>query len=175
MISVYLRAVLAAVGIAAIGGPVVGQSDGDMLFSPEATQSCLDRAADEPARRACIGAGANACMEGDAEGFTTIGMMSCINQELDWWDDRLNARYTALMAEEKASDAELDKLGSSAPRLAPALRAMQRAWIPYRDAACEYEQAQWGGGSGSGPAVLGCHMRMTAEQVLHLEGFLGDG
>jgi uncharacterized protein YecT (DUF1311 family) len=49
---------------------------------------------------------------------------------------------------------------------------MQRAWIGYRDAACDYERAQWGGGSGGGPATAGCLMRLTGEQALALEGRL---
>ena len=46
---------------------------------------------------------------------------------------------------------------------------MQRAWIEYRDATCAYEAAQWGGGTGAGPAFAGCLMRLTAEQALYLE------
>ncbi|MFT5363966.1 MAG: hypothetical protein ACI9VX_001592 [Dinoroseobacter sp.] len=51
---------------------------------------------------------------------------------------------------------------------------MQRAWIEYRDATCSYEAAQWGGGTGAGPAFAGCLTRLTAEQALYLE-FEGMG
>ena len=46
---------------------------------------------------------------------------------------------------------------------------MQRAWIGYRDAACAYEASQWGGGTGAGPAAVGCMMTLTGRQALALE------
>ena len=46
---------------------------------------------------------------------------------------------------------------------------MQRAWIGWRDATCDYERAQWGGGTGGGPATVACLMRLTGEQALYLE------
>jgi uncharacterized protein YecT (DUF1311 family) len=53
------------------------------------------------------------------------------------------------------------------------LKAMQRAWIAYRDAACRHEQAQWMGGTGGGPARMSCHAHETAQQALRLEGWWG--
>jgi uncharacterized protein YecT (DUF1311 family) len=51
---------------------------------------------------------------------------------------------------------------------------MQRAWIGYRDAACAYEESQWGGGTGGGPASVDCAMRLTARQALALEARLAQ-
>jgi len=104
----------------------------------------------------------------DSAGSTNVGMGFCYGAERDDWDARLNASYTQLMAIEKAIDAELEQLGSAAPKTAPVLRDMQRAWIAFRDASCNYEGSQWGGGSGTGPAMSLCAMRMTAEQALTL-------
>jgi uncharacterized protein YecT (DUF1311 family) len=70
---------------------------------------------------------------------------------------------------DKAAAAELQELGSAAPPPAVALREMQRAWIAWRDAACDYEVSQWGGGTGGGPAWSQCAMQMTGEQALALE------
>jgi uncharacterized protein YecT (DUF1311 family) len=60
-------------------------------------------------------------------------------------------------------------LGSAAPSQGDALKNMQRAWIAYRDATCDYERSHWGGGTGGGPATVSCLMYMTAEQALYLE------
>ena len=119
-------------------------------------------------RRQCIGMSANACMENSPEGFTTIGMMECIDNERVYWDGQLNQTYKLLKDAYKPQDAELDSLQSSAPRMVPALRDMQRSWITYRDATCDFEQSQWGGGSGGGPAVLSCMLRLTANQSIYL-------
>ncbi|MEO0774677.1 MAG: lysozyme inhibitor LprI family protein, partial [Pseudomonadota bacterium] len=68
----------------------------------------------------------------------------------------------------RASDAEMASIGASVASQEEALRAMQRAWIAYRDATCDYEYSQWGGGTGGGPALIGCIMRETGEQTLYL-------
>jgi len=60
---------------------------------------------------------------------------------------------------------------SAAVSVEESLRTMQRAWISFRDASCLYEQAQWMGGTGGGPATQACHMHETARQALKLEGW----
>jgi uncharacterized protein YecT (DUF1311 family) len=76
------------------------------------------------------------------------------------------------MARHEAGDAEVKAEGIEAPSVAEALRGMQRAWIVYRDEACDYERAQWAGGTGGGPATAACLMQQTGEQALALEGRL---
>jgi len=148
------------------GLPVAAQS---VTYSDEHTASCLDAGNTFEEKKACIGVSANACMEDSVGGFSTVGMGACLNRELRWWDARLNASYRAVMADDKATDAQYIADQISAPSLAKALKAMQRAWIPYRDNRCNYESAQFGGGTGQGPAQLGCLLTMTAEQTLFLE------
>ncbi|MDV7142947.1 lysozyme inhibitor LprI family protein [Tropicimonas sp. TH_r6] len=156
-----------------VAGPGLAQDLPD--FSAMATEACLDGAADLPAREACVGASANACMESNSAGYTTVGMGYCFDQELSYWDGRLNVAYGQVMAKDKAIDTEMAEIGSSAPSLSEALRAMQRVWIPFRDASCDYERAKWGGGTGGGPATLSCLMYETARQALILEIRLEHG
>ena len=150
----------------AVSAPVLAQ---DVPFSIEATESCLEAGRGE----ACIGEAAGQCMD-TPDGYTTVGMGACLGRELDWWDARLNAAYGRLMEIEKAADAEMKEIGATAPEMATALRAMQRAWIPYRDALCDYERSQWGGGTGQGPATAACLMTETGRQALWLERRLED-
>jgi uncharacterized protein YecT (DUF1311 family) len=145
----------------------VGQ---DMVFDPAPTEACLAAAPADVA--SCIGHAADACMVENEMGETTIGMGFCLSQEWAWWDARLNAAYGALMARHEAGDAEVKAEGIEAPSVAEALRGMQRAWIVYRDEACDYERAQWAGGTGGGPATAACLMQQTGEQALALEGRL---
>jgi len=104
-------------------------------------------------------------------GDTTIGMIECLQDELSYWDKRLNAAYAQRVSAAKQEDAEMNKIRSLASTLEDSLRKMQRAWISYRDATCLYEQAQWQGGTGGGPATAACHMHETARQTLRLEGW----
>lgn len=147
--------------------PVHAQS---VEYDNGATETCLDSGTDA---RNCVGESANACM-GTPGGSSTPGMGYCFSQELGFWDDRLNAAYGALMQIERRLDADVTTLGGNIPARASALRDMQLAWITYRDAACVYEYAQWGGGSGGGPANAACLMQITAAQAIELERRLED-
>ncbi|MEM7491553.1 MAG: lysozyme inhibitor LprI family protein [Pseudomonadota bacterium] len=143
----------------------------DVAFSPTATTACL--VTDAPPR-SCIGMSAELCMEDTDGGMTTVGMSACTWAEAEYWDDRLNAAYTALLAAHQASDAENTRLGLTVPSLAETLRDMQRAWIPHRDATCAYERAWWAGGTGQGPAGAACMLQLTGEQALELEARLPE-
>ena len=114
----------------------------------------------------CVGLAANHCMEASDTGFSTAGMSSCTDQELAWWDDRLNLIYGNLRNRLQQFDAEAP---AYAPSQVDALKEMQRAWIPYRDAKCEFVATEWTGGSGAGPATLWCLMDETARQTIYLE------
>lgn len=147
--------------------PEAGQAQ-ELIFDMHQTLSCIQAAPTGAAARDCIGASANACMNATDMGGTTVGMGGCIDSELTYWDDRLNASYGSLRAKDRSEDAEFGGSAGYASQ-AEALRDMQRAWIVWRDATCDYERAQWGGGTGGGPATLGCLLRLTAEQALYLE------
>jgi len=147
----------------------------DLAFDPGATVDCLEQAdwTGGPPYD-CVGEAANQCMA-TADGSTTVGMGFCMDAEWQWWDARLNRVYGELMQQNKATDAEMMSIGATVPSLAENLKAMQRAWIPFRDAACDYEMAQWGGGTGQGPALVGCLMMETGRQTLSMEARLGEG
>ncbi|MEO0372234.1 MAG: lysozyme inhibitor LprI family protein [Pseudomonadota bacterium] len=152
--------------LALLATPVAAQ---DLTFSPGATEACLSGTQDLNGQQACIGASAEACMNDTPGGHSTYGMGGCLSAEADYWDAQLNAAYGAVIAEARATDAEMADIGGPAvASQEDALRAMQRAWIAYRDATCDYEYSQWGGGTGGGPAIAACIMRETGEQALYL-------
>lgn len=146
----------------------------DLSFDIAPTEECIG-AADwsEGPPYDCIGMAANACMA-TPDGSTTVGMNFCLDAEWQWWDARLNANYKEVMANDKAIDADNAGAGATVPSLSENLKAMQRAWISFRDAACNYEMAQWGGGTGQGPALTGCLMSETGRQALRLALRLGE-
>lgn len=136
-------------------------------YDPLILQSCVETQSVEM-RSACIGMAANRCTYGPG-GASTVGTVLCLDAELRQWDTMLNEAYQQLSARDEAADEEMGDELPAVPRLAPSLRDMQRAWIAFRDAACTYEAAQWGGGSGAGPATSNCLMQMTARQALALQ------
>lgn len=175
------NAKVAPLAVTVLAGSLViaGPSQAEPVFAPDATEACVSEAyATSPglsghAVLGCAGRAAAACMMTPG-GDTTIGMMECLDGERDYWDARLNTAYSERMTIAKKQDAEMRDLGSTAALTEDSLRTMQRAWIAFRDASCLYEQAQWMGGTGGGPATVACHMHETARQALKLEGWWGQ-
>lgn len=126
-------------------------------FDPAPMVACLEA----EGGRDCAGRAARACMEGEG-GQTTLGMNQCLAAERDLWDARLNDAYRLGM----------DRV---TPVRAEALREMQRRWIAFRDAACNYEAARYDGGSLAGTVRLQCQMELTADQALRLDASLAEG
>ncbi|WP_425070447.1 lysozyme inhibitor LprI family protein [Sagittula sp. S175] len=142
----------------------------ELVFSPEGTMQCM---MENPGMEvSCIGVSADECMADTEGGGSTVGMGGCLDAELSFWDARLNAAYGARMTAAKAADAEARAGGWTAPSQEEALRTMQRAWIGFRDARCAYAASLWGGGTGAGPATIGCLMLTTGEQALYLENYV---
>ena len=148
-----------------LASPLAAQ---DLDYSDTQTKSCLAKAGDLAAKNMCIGESSGACME-TPNGGTTVGMGGCLDGELQFWDALLNTNYQASMTDAKALDAENKTFNPNLPSQETALRDMQRAWIPFRDAACDYERSKWGGGTGGSPATLACLMELTGQQALRLE------
>lgn len=157
-----------------IAGAAAAQ-EGAPAFDGGLIDACLQTQAGEDGRpESCIGVAADPCMNAPGA-YSTVGMGYCLSRELDHWDALLNDSYQAVLAQAEAADAEMAEFGSAAAEQAPLLRAMQRSWISYRDAACSYEGSRWGGGTGAGPAGTQCALTLTARQYLWLRGYQGGG
>ncbi len=167
MKAAFLTVIVLALGLMVPGQRATAQ---DLEFSILPLADCLTEAGDDQDdRRLCIGTSAQACIAATPDGSTTYGMGGCLDQERGWWDTKLNSLYRMIRAKARANDTEMKRIGASVPSTEIALRDMQRAWIAWRDATCDFERAQWGGGSGSGVATLLCQLRLTGEQALYLE------
>jgi uncharacterized protein YecT (DUF1311 family) len=148
----------------------------DPVFSTKATAVCVAAATtDSPSLSGfavleCVGDASQACMNTPG-GDSTMGMMDCLQQELGYWDKKLNAAYAKRLAIAKKHDAQMASPSNATESIEDSLRKMQRAWISFRDASCIYEQSQWMDGTGAGPAGTACRMEETARQALKLEGW----
>ena len=136
-------------------------------YDPAILEACLGSRPPDKAE-VCIGLGARACLETEA-GRTTPGVGYCYGAEWEDWDARLNAVYAALIPQLRELDADNAGGPLDLPSSEEALRRAQRAWIAFRDAACDWEYTRWSGGTGGGPASAECMMRLTAQQTLFLQ------
>ena len=89
-------------------------------------------------------------------------MSICAGRDYEAADAELNAAYKKARAAMKSYDAELpaDRRGN-----AKALLEAQRAWIPYRDAACEAEGFPFQGGTIRPMIIAECLARLTRQRT----------
>ncbi len=150
----------------------------DMVYDDRPTLICLEDAGREDGsaavRLACAGTAADVCMSDNEDGYTTLGMGYCFDREWQFWDAALNTAYGKLMGLYRLRDAEVVANGWDMELQVDALQAMQRAWITYRDARCDFERAKWDGGTGGAPATIQCLMAVTAAQTILLQDGMGE-
>lgn len=89
-------------------------------------------------------------------------MTECAFRSADAADVLLNDEYRRAMAAAKAMDADF-QLGPIP--LADLLRDAQRAWIPFRDAACSVESGLAQGGTAQNQFFAECLERLTAQRI----------
>lgn len=89
----------------------------------------------------------------------------CAYQDWQDADAELNKAYKQAVAMLKDWDADLSE---GEPSAANALRDAQRAWITFRDKACEVEGYAMRGGSAEPLLVNGCLAGLTRERTAQL-------
>ena len=117
----------------------------------------------------CVGSQMQACFDSYGAG-PNIVLSACMEAEAIYWDAALNDTYSHVLELARAEESDPQGLYVTPEALSSSLRGVQRAWISYRDAVCDYEVAlAMPFGSAVGPAANGCIMRETARQVFELE------
>jgi uncharacterized protein YecT (DUF1311 family) len=132
---------LAALALAmAVTTPAFAQTPApvDRRYTP-AYQQCLDK----------------------PEGQSTMGMIECVDQEVQVQDKALNAAYATAMGD--LNDRQKTKL-----------RAAQRAWVAFRDADCaSLQDEDWGSLSRITANI--CVLQRTVERTIELEDYPDQG
>lgn len=100
----------------------------------------------------CVDAVSAPCL---ADAVTTADMLDCLARGIAVWDGHLNATYRELRRQLSRDRAD-------------ALRGLQRIWIGWRDALCQYEADAYEGGSLAGVAYSTCYERETAMRAIAL-------
>lgn len=103
-----------------------------------------------------------------ANAMNTVEITYCAGLSYEAADQALNMTYQNAMAAAKQMDAE--GVFSAQP-MATLLRDAQRAWIPFRDAACSAEAALAMGGTAANQYYLSCMERLTRARTEDLSFF----
>lgn len=114
---------------------------------------------------ACLALPAAAQEVDCANAMAQVDLNACAYADWEAADAGLNAAYQQAMALLEDWDANLpeDEQGG-----AKTLREAQRAWITFRDKACEAEGYAMKGGSAEPLLVYGCMRVLTLERTGHL-------
>lgn len=97
-----------------------------------------------------------------ASAVTQADLMRCFQSEYEAMDGDLNDAYKLAMADARSMDAVFP---DAKPSFADTLRDAQRAWIPFRDKACQAQSFVFRGGSMEGLEYLQCLMKMTERRT----------
>lgn len=118
---------------------------------------------------ACLSLPATAQQIDCAKAMAQSDLNQCAYQDWEAADADLNAAYQRAMALLQDWDDSLPKRERGG---ATALRDAQRAWITFRDKACEAEGYAMKGGSAEPLLVYGCKRLLTEERTAHLTGMV---
>lgn len=99
-------------------------------------------------------------------------MTDCAGKEFQAADAQLNATYKQAVAAAHDFDSGLQPAQQGAET---ALRAAQRAWLGYRDAACASEGYLYHGGTMEPMVEAACMARLTRQRTEDLKVFLQPG
>lgn len=82
----------------------------------------------------------------------------------------VEAAMDAALGFARNAGADLDKTTGREVAV-PALEAAQTAWLDYRDKHCDFVGATFGGGSGTGIAILNCRVELMRSRTNELMNY----
>lgn len=152
--------------LVALAAPSLAQAQ-DLSAYMTGVPACLE--AETPS--VCIGDGAEACMDTEKDGQSTVGMMFCLQAEAQAWDVALNDEYARALAFAEGADAEERPHFPEFAVRFDQVKAAQRAWIAFRDANCDMAYGIWGSGSMRMIEGASCLLQMTARRTVELRDY----
>lgn len=118
---------------------------------------------------ACLALPAAAQEADCANPVTQMAMNQCAYDAWETADADLNTAYQRAMALMTQWDSDLPEAEKGG---AAALKDAQRAWITFRDRACEAEGYAMKGGSAEPLLVYGCMRQLTEDRTGQLDGLV---
>ena len=108
-----------------------------------------------------FGASADPAMECD--GTSQVEIRQCLDETLARADAAVDEAFSFALT----SAAETDEATGRAS-VVPALYASQSAWETFRESQCDYVGSTYGGGSGTGIAILACRITEARARTTEL-------
>ncbi len=102
---------------------------------------------------------ADPTMECDIQSGSQVETRECLAEV----EKNANAALEIIFGFAMNAARELDKV-TGRDATVPALKVGQDGWLQYRDKHCEYVGATFGGGSGTGIAILSCRIELARER-----------
>ena len=99
---------------------------------------------------------ADPVMECSGQSSSQVETGQCLQKTSEGAEQALKSSLGFAMA----AAGELDKV-TGRPEATPALEAAQAAWSDYRQKHCDFVGTTFGGGSGTGIAILGCRIELA--------------
>ena len=106
---------------------------------------------------------ANADPSMECDGTSQVEIRACLDETLARADAAVDEAFSFALA----SAAETDEVTGRAS-VVPALYASQSAWEAFRDNQCDYVGSTYGGGSGTGIAILACRITEARARTTEL-------
>lgn len=112
-------------------------------------------------------AGADPSLECSLSASSQVETRSCLAD----MEETTQAALSIVYEGARAAAQELDEVTERSVAV-PALEASQTAWERYRDANCDFAGALFGGGSGTGIAIVSCRIELARARITDLSARL---
>lgn len=107
--------------------------------------------------------GANADPSMECDGTNQVEIRECLDETLARADAAVDEAFSFALA----AAAETDEVTGRAS-VVPALYDSQSAWEAFRESQCDYVGSTYGGGSGTGIAILACRITEARARTTEL-------
>jgi uncharacterized protein YecT (DUF1311 family) len=106
-----------------------------------------------------------------ADPQSNLEMKMCASENLTKADAELNQAFERALEAAKGQyeSVRRDPGFESMPNMPDELRKVERAWMAFRDANCDYQNLVYYGGSMASLAVIGCRLDMTKARTKELK------
>jgi uncharacterized protein YecT (DUF1311 family) len=137
-------------------------------------QSCYEAAESWDQARGCINLTFDSCMKPLGKRASHADEGACNNRELGLWQHLLDIEQRKIEAWAVLKDNQIVQTGQERPDAHHTAIEERDVWNAYAEAQCQFEVAQYSGGTIGITEVPHCSMRLTVKRLFDLRAFLAS-